>query len=219
MPTEIEIEMRAPDKDIFNRLLLDENVSQYIKDEVTTRHIKTRYYDTVDFSLNRAGFRIRVREIDGMYIAALKTNNIDKNGPEGLSTVHSWQCIVQDPLHTVDKLISVGAPDNIADIIGGRELQECYQTEYRRTSAILHMPEGLRVELAMDEGSISIGGRSKPLMRLELELLFGDVSNLLSFAKMLREDYGLEYETRSRFERIKEISEEGQAASPVTEIP
>jgi inorganic triphosphatase YgiF len=143
--------------------------------------------------------------VDGLYIAALKTNNIDPDGPEGLSTVHSWQCIVEDPLHPVEKLIAVGAPDEIADIIGGRELTECYKTDYWRAAAILHMPDGLRVELAMDQGEMIKNGKSKPMLRLELELLFGGVGDLLSFAKMLRENYGLEYETRSRFQRVQEM--------------
>ena len=204
MPTEIEIELHAPDKNIFDRLLQDEDISQYIKDDISTHHMLTRYFDTPDFDLLNAGYRLRVREIKGNYIAALKTDNFDDNAaaPAGLTTRHSWQCTVGSSSDAVSRLIAVGAPEEILSIINSKSLVEISKTDFERTSVVLHMPDGLRVEMAMDDGFMTANGKELPINRVELELLFGDVGNLLSFAQSIIDDYGLEHMPQDSFRNI-----------------
>ena len=73
--------------------------------------------------------------------------------------------------------------------------------EFTRTAAPLRLPDGSTAEIALDEGSFSAGEKSEPLLELELELLSGDVSEMLELADYLEEKYALSKELNSKLAR------------------
>jgi triphosphatase len=61
--------------------------------------------------------------------------------------------------------------------------------------------EGCTVELALDEGSLTGGGREIPLCEVEVELLSGSREAACVYAGALAVRFGLKQETRSKFRR------------------
>ena len=161
-------------------------------------HIETTYYDTPDLALSARHYTLRRRLENGVSICTLKTP-AEGIGRQELET----EC---DSLEAaIPVLCAMGAPAGFAGLTARGVIPIC-GAKFTRT-AISVVQEDCTVELALDKGILTGGGRTLPLCELEVELKDGEPAAAEQFARALAAVYGLKPEGRSKFRRALSLYE------------
>lgn len=204
MATEIEMKLSVPDRQTLLEVLNDPELTQYMKDDYHTRHMRSTYYDTADGVLSQRKWTLRLRDEGGNLVAAFKTANTSDD--IGFFTRNEWQCNTDSIENAIPMLIEQGAPQELATLLKDAPLREVCGAEFDRTAAYLFMDDGIRIELAGDYGMLFAGDKQEPICELELELLYGDAGSLPPLCSQLLGDYGLHEEKRSKYQRAKALA-------------
>jgi triphosphatase len=86
-------------------------------------------------------------------------------------------------------------------------VQEVCGARFTRLAAALEI-EGAVVEIALDRGILTGGGKEIPLCEIEVELKDGSDAAAIAFADALAEKYGLTAEHRSKYRRALTLAKE-----------
>ena len=203
MATEIEIKLGVPDKETLDRIALDSELTQYMRDDFEIRTMRSTYYDTPDHQLAKRLWTLRLRDEGGVLVAAFKTANQDDKA--GFFTRGEWQCFAGSIEEAIPTLIEQGAPNELMDIVSMSSLSAVCGAEFTRSSNCLFMDDGVRIELALDYGFLFNGQYKAPICEAELELMYGDAGSLMPISQQLCETYGLCEESDSKYVRAKQL--------------
>ena len=165
--------------------------------EVLTDRQCTRYFDTSDRRLWKAGFTLRVRQGARGLLQTVKS--------AGTGTFHrqEWEWPVSSPEPDRGLLAEVaGLPD-----LGDAVLEAVFRTEVKRTRRMVRPASGTGIELAFDEGAVLANDGREPLSELELELKSGDEEALLRLGLDLLETAPLVLQNESKAERGYRLSD------------
>ncbi|HSW23016.1 MAG TPA: CYTH and CHAD domain-containing protein, partial [Burkholderiaceae bacterium] len=165
------------------------------------------YQDVPDRSLARASVALRVRRERGQWIQTLKAP-----GAHALERVEDEVVIgpardgKRPPTADLKRHKSSAAHAALRDALGLKQddpwpkVQPAFEVKVQRR--VRQVMEGeSRIELALDEGEVLAAGRKQPIRELELELVEGDVRDLLALARRWRERWGLWLSTASKAAR------------------
>ncbi len=205
MATEIEMKLTVPSREVMDQILQDPQLTEHMRDPFETRRMRSTYYDTPDGVLQSRRWTLRLRDEGGTRVVAMKTPNA--SGEKGFFTRHEWQCRAASPVEALPRLVEQGAPAELMILLGGKELVPTCGADFERRCTCLYLPDGVRIELAADEGVLTGGGKETPICELELELLFGDSESLPPIAHRLVDAYGLAEEPWSKFQRAQALRE------------
>ena len=158
----------------------------------TTIAMETTYYDTFDGRLGNNRWTFRRRLENGKSICTLKTPSPDGGRGE-------WEVEAESIMAAVPKLVQLGAPmdlmvfcvSGVAPVCGAR---------FTRLAKTLEFP-GATLELALDRGVLTGGGKEMPLLEVEVELKEGADNPVIAFAHEIAAKYGLTAESRSKYRR------------------
>ena len=160
--------------------------------------METTYYDTPSRSLSARHYTLRRRMENDVSVCTLKTP-AEGHGRQELET----QCRnIEDAIPVLCKL---GAPGDFSKLAAEGIAPVC-GAKFSRQAISLDL-EDCRVELALDTGILTSGGRSQPLCELEVELKEGSKAAAEQFAFALAAIYGLELENRSKFRRALSLAQ------------
>lgn len=207
MPTETEIKLSMPARNVITDIQNDEYVTRFVRDGFSTERLHTVYYDTPDWDLYSQGFMLRIRDNGVQKIVCLKRGTVDKRGHLGRCIRRKWICTSSNINGAIDNLLNAGAPGILGEITQGKRIVESSHAVFMRTSAMLYMPEGLSVELAMDDGEMTTNGHSRSIFEMELEVLFGNIESLRPFCDGLTERHGLAPELSTKHEKAYALGE------------
>ena len=154
--------------------------------------METTYYDTFDGKMANYHWTLRRRMENGKSVCALKTPG--ENGATGEREVEESSI-----MRAIPKLCQLGAPwilmeftvSGLGPICGAR---------FTRLAGLME-GEGCTLELALDEGILTGGGKELPLREVEVELKAGSDADAVAFATLLAQKYGLIPEKRSKISR------------------
>jgi len=158
------------------------------------------YFDTPGELLARARVALRLRREGDTWVQTLKA--------EGASAMHRLEHnSVLAPAHApaldLSRHDGTAAGQVLREVLADARnapLSARYATEVQRTQRLLRA-DGARIELALDEGSISAGPHRLPICELEFELLAGTPQALLDVAGRWVDRFGLVLDMRSKSER------------------
>ena len=185
MAIEYELKFRATEA-----VLAD--ISQAYPDAHEEFQMETTYYDTPGGNLSDRIYTLRRRMENGISVCTLKVP-ADGYGRQELET----ECdSIED---AIPVLCAKGAPEDFAQLVQEGIVPIC-GAKFSRT-AILVTLEDCRVELALDRGVLTGGGKTVPLCELEVELKEGSQTAVEEFATALAGIYELKIENRSKFRR------------------
>jgi triphosphatase len=132
------------------------------------------YFDTAEQLLRSRRMALRVRKIGRRWLQTLKA----ETAAGALSARGEWE--VPAPRGKLDLLRFPPTPlAALLDAHPQAKLQAVFRTRFMRT--IRHANDGA-IEVALDEGEIVAGGRSEPILELELELKSGPADALFRLA-------------------------------------
>ena len=160
--------------------------------EFTPIEMETTYYDTFDGRLSNLHWTLRRRMENGKSICTLKTP-----APDG--SRREWEVECGSIMGAIPALCQAGAPMELMRLsISG--LGAVCGAKFTRLAKTLELP-GATVELALDRGVLTGGGREMQLQEVEVELKAGSDNAAIAFAKLLMEQYHLIPEQRSKYRR------------------
>ena len=165
--------------------------------EFTAIAMETTYYGTADGSLSRRKWTLRRRMENGKSVCTLKT-------PVGAHARNEFEVEAADIPSAIPKLLSIGAPEELKELTKNGVLPVC-GAKFTRLAKTLVL-ENCTIELALDRGWLTGGGKVLPLCEVEVELKDGTEEAAMAFARELAEEFGLVPEAYSKFARALHLA-------------
>lgn len=152
--------------------------------------METTYYDTVDASLSQRHITLRRRMENGRAVCTLKTPSSDGGRGE-------WELECGSVEEAVPELCKLSGWQSLA-VLTQNGVTEVCGARFTRQAKTVQLP-GCTVEIALDRGILTGGGRELPLCEVEVELKDGSEQAAVDFARQLAKEYGLQPERKSKF--------------------
>lgn len=161
-------------------------------EEETLFSMQTTYYDTPDGALAERKYTLRQRMENHISVCTLKT----PAGALGRGEFEVQQPRIEMAIEELCKLsgiqeLSALVKDGLIPVCGAR---------FTRIAKTLILPD-CTLELALDQGVLTGGGKEIPLCEVEAELKSGSREAVVAFAIALAKQYGLQPEMKSKFRR------------------
>jgi len=194
---EIEIKLRLAPRDAgrFRRAPL---LQEYKTAKAGWSHLVSTYFDTPDLALRNRKVALRIRRMGRALEQTLKA---PKGLQGGLQSRTEWNAFVESDAEP--DLSLIGDP-TLRKWLRKRTkdagLAAVFTTDIKRTTWQI-VYNATRLEVALDEGQIVAGDRSRPISEVELELVEGDAADLVAFAQLLIEKYPLVLDRDSKAAR------------------
>lgn len=193
MGVEFELKYRAvPDQ--------QEAIAQLYLKEYEQFEMQTTYYDTPSQSLSQRHITLRRRMENGQAVCTVKTPISGYGRGE-------WDCRCEDIAAAIPLLLEAGAPQEVGELTA-EGLQEVCGAKFTRRAAQITMGETV-LEIALDQGVLTGGGRARPLCEVEVELKTGEAEVAIAFGLQLKQKYGLVPEQKSKFRRALDLAKGG----------
>ncbi|MEK9670023.1 MAG: CYTH domain-containing protein [Gammaproteobacteria bacterium] len=139
-----------------------------------TELLQNRYFDSAGL-LHRSGVAIRTRSVNESHEMTVKIREPDEGG---LSQRREWNFPIDTPNLDYALLERLDLPVSVVSVIRERSLEVVFQNVFERTD--WHVTEdNCDVMMSLDLGSVQVDSRESQVSELELELLSGDVDQLI----------------------------------------
>ncbi|MBO5836472.1 MAG: CYTH domain-containing protein [Oscillospiraceae bacterium] len=191
MGIEFEVKFRAEPAKL-------QQLDREIPGEKTVFTMETTYYDTPEKDLSCRHMTLRRRLENGVSVCTLKT-------PAGDFGRREYELHCPD-IETAIPMLCKLAEDKELPLLLQKGVAPLCGAKFTRLAKTVILPEGV-VELALDEGFLTGGGKTIVLCEIEVELKEGPETVAIEYAKQLAKTYGLSQEKKSKFRRAKELAE------------
>ena len=161
-------------------------------DGLTETQMETTYYDSPFRRLGILRWTLRRRMENGVSVCTLKT-------PAEDGARNEWEVECGSIMQAIPMLCKQGAPMELMAVTVSGIIPVC-GARFTRWSKQLSL-EDCTVELALDQGILTGGGRECPLLEVEVECKSGSEEGAALFARVLAARYGLTPEPKSKFAR------------------
>jgi len=182
--------------------------------------LRALYFDTPDQQLAQAGLVLRLRRENRRWVQTLKGRGDHLFARFEHEVSIPSARTAQVPPIDVARHAGTPAGEQLMKIVSAADagLQVEFETDVRRTHRLIRVGKST-IELCFDEGQLRAGNASAPICELELELINGDVSDLLQLATRWVERFGLWIDVRSKAERGFLLARGETAAPAVLSMP
>jgi len=156
--------------------------------------MQTTYYDTPEGSLSSRYYTLRRRMENDLSVCTLKTPAKGQGRNEYEIPCQS----IGEAIPLLSRLCGEALPEKVVPVCGA---------EFTRIARTVTL-ESCTVEVALDQGVLTGGGKTLPLCELEVELKEGDPGEAIAYASQLALAFSLVPEKKSKFRRAKELAQE-----------
>ena len=164
--------------------------------DYTVTEMTTTYYDTPGGDLAKLFWTLRHRREGDVHVCTLKT----PGGIDGRSE-YEWNCT--DIHEAIPHLCRLSGSNALAQL-AERGLVETCGARFTRTARNLVAGSSM-AELALDQGVLINGDKEEAFAELEIELKRGFREEVDAMGVLFAAAYELVPETRSKFQRSKEL--------------
>lgn len=207
-----ELELKfVLDEQAEKRLRENPALSRLAAGKAASESLHSIYYDTADRALKAGGIALRLRRKGRRWVQTVKAG---KSLRSGLSSATEAESPAQDGRLDLEGVPDARVREAVKRRLDGTTPQPVCETRIRRTRRDLVMPDGARIELAIDVGEVRAGGRAAPWREAELELKAGAPAALYEAARLLFPEGGLEFSNLSKAQRGYLLAEQGRIAPP-----
>lgn len=154
--------------------------------------METTYFDTQSGALSARFITLRRRLENGSSICTVKT-------PAQGNLRGEWEVPCGDIAQAVPMLCKLGAPEALLSLTAPGLAPVCGARFTRLAKTVVL--EHCTIELALDSGILSGGGKELPFSEVEVEWKAGNQDDAVLYARQLAALYGLKMENRSKFRR------------------
>lgn len=161
--------------------------------------MQTTYYDTPGKALSRLRWTLRRRMENSVSVCTLKTP------AEGFGR-NEWEVECDDLHDAVALLIQKGAPKELLEFWASGGFVESCGAKFTRFAGMVEH-NGTKLELALDRGLLTGGGKELPFCEVEIELKEGREEDALAFAETIAASRNLKIEPRSKVARASALAD------------
>ena len=151
------------------------------------RRLVSVYFDTPELDLMRAQAALRVRRVGRGWVQTVK---IGGGSAGGLHQRPEWETPTAGAAPEPERFTAPAVRELLTPARLAR-LRPVFETHFWRDAWTLPVAGGGSIEVALDQGEVSGGGRSQPICEVELELKSGHPSALYDLALALAADVDL----------------------------
>ena len=192
MAIEVEYKFKLTEA-VYNTLLTLADFSV----ESGEQKIVTTYYDSPEGCLRKAGYALRIRELENGFVQSLKGKG---TATGALHQREEWETHITDNHIYPEYLPVQHLRDQVAQLQKHQQLLPIFITDFVRQRWEIDF-QGAKIELAIDRGVTRINERCVQIFELELELLAGPLEGLTTFVTQLQQKVPLVAEHQSKAER------------------
>ena len=209
---ELKFQIPQPRRDAVLRAVATKTSQQAV--------LRALYFDTPDRQLAQAGLVLRLRRENRRWVQTLKGRGDNLLARFEHEVPIPSARTAQAPAIEAARHAGTPAGEQLMKIVSAADagLQVEFETAVRRTHRLIRVGTST-IELCFDEGQLRAGDASAPICELELELIHGDVSDLLQLAPRWVERFGLWLDVRSKAERGLLLARGETAAPAVLSMP
>lgn len=185
MGIEFELKLRATPEAL-------KSIREHIPGEEQIFTMETTYYDTPEGALSDKYYTLRRRQENEASVCTLKTPAKGQGRNE-----YEVECpAIEAAIPLLCKLSGETLPNTVIPVCGAKF------TRIAKTVIL----ENCTVEVALDQGVLTGGGKVLPLCEAEVELKAGNPDGASAYAAQLALAFGLVPEKKSKFSRAKELA-------------
>ncbi|ENA0611565.1 inorganic triphosphatase [Enterobacter bugandensis] len=155
------------------------------------------YYETPDSWLRSHDMGLRIRGANGRYEMTMK---IAGRVVGGLHQRPEYNIDISRPELELDRFPAEVWPEGELPATLAAQVQPLFSTDFWREKWLVAEGKS-RIEIALDLGEVKAGDLQEPICELELELLEGDVNDVLKLARRLVNQSGLRQGSLSKAAR------------------
>jgi triphosphatase len=167
------------------------------------------YFDTGKLNLRKEGISLRVRQIEGQFLQAVKLN---EPGNGAALRRDEWETEINDKNLDLEAARRTALEPLLTKKVC-RALKPIFETQVRRTTYPVRY-DGSEIEVSIDEGRIEAGHRWSRLHEIELELKQGDSPALFRLAHQIVKNMPAMLGVKSKADRGYELLT-GESSRPV----
>lgn len=154
--------------------------------------METTYYDTTGSALSERKITLRRRMENGVSVCTVKT-------PVSTYGRGEWECICDNIEDGIKELCKLGAPEELLTLTAEGIVNVCGAKFHRQAGGIRF--QDTQLEIALDRGVLTGGGKEIPLCEVEVELKDGKPEDAVAFGALLAHRFGLIPQELSKFRR------------------
>ena len=203
---EIEAKFAIPDLDSFQRLQAIADLAGFALSADQVKHVRDTYLDTAGQNLLAGGHACRLRETGQDVLLTLKRMKKASGAVHRREELEVLLPDVRRPAQGVHipylDWPSSAVCDRLFQLVGEASLLPLFTLEQTRTARLMSRDERAVAELSLDDVHLIVGGREQAYLELEVELQpHGTEDDLAAIVTCLQDEWDLEAEPRSKFER------------------
>lgn len=154
--------------------------------------METTYFDTPERSLSERHITLRRRMENGASVCTVKT-------PVSTYGRGEWECLCDNIEDGIVELCKLGAPKELLALTAAGVVEVC-GAKFHRQAGLTRFQD-TELEIALDRGILTGGGKEIPLCEVEVELKNGDPKDAVTFGVALARRFGLVTQELSKFRR------------------
>ncbi len=212
---EIEAKLRVPNAEVLDQLRRIERLGKFVLGPSQVKEVHDTYLDTSDRLILAAGYICRKRVLLDSVIVTVKS--LAKSG----GAIHRREEleISLPSFRPVQEWPAGAVRDKVLDIIGQDHLEPLFDLYQTREVRPLMAGNRQVAEMSLDHVHMVIDNKKQTYCEVEVELKpDGREEELVSVTSLLKNEWGLQAESRSKFERalvlISDVSSGGQLMKP-----
>lgn len=186
--TENEIELKF----LLTKSLANEIKASELLPIISGTHeydpIANYYFDTTEHELQKRGFALRLRKKRGKFIQSLKGGGYNDHA---LHSRQEWNQYIPDLNVAPTLLLDTPIVDLVQSGKIHDKLKPLFFTDIQRELWHAHWQQSI-VEVAFDHGFIVVGEQRQAMDELEIELVQGQLEDLIDLARTLQQRWRLE---------------------------
>ena len=175
------------------------------------------YFDTRDLLLRQAGIAYRVRQNGKKFEATVK---LGRSEAGGLSARQEYNVAVKNAKPDLSVFSDSGLQVDFDALLGTAQVEKLFTVRVKREIRLLQVTKETVVEMAIDQGFISAGGKKETIDEVELELKEGSLADLLAYTAKIAAEVPVFTESRSKYARGLALLDklEPEGTSPLLEL-
>lgn len=154
--------------------------------------METTYYDTPSAALSARKITLRRRMENDVSVCTVKT-------PVSTYGRGEWECRCDNIEDGLKELCKLSASEELQNLTAEGIVAVCGAKFHRQAGQIRF--RDTQLEIALDRGILTGGGKEVPLCEVEVELKEGRPEDAVAFGSLLAHRFGLIPQDRSKFRR------------------
>ena len=198
MEIEVEAKFAVPDAETFQRLQAVDHLAGFALSTGQIKQVHDTYLDTVERLILAAGYACRRREQEGEVLITLK----GLRGAGGAVHRREELEVALPADQPPTQWPASPARERVLQLIGDAPLAPLFELQQARHVRLVSQGERQVGEWSLDQVTLTVGDLEQIYHELEIELTpQGAEDDLAAIVTCLQDEWGLEPEPRSKFER------------------